>query len=270
MLPAYQGIPSSQLKFKRMLMGGFPCYTQSSPLTPAFDRVLQIGDASAAQSPLSFGGFGSMVRHLPRLARGIEQALNEDKLQRPSLAWLQPYQPSLRVAWLFQRSMSVGVGQLKRWMPKDQINRLLRCNFAVMRILGDTVLRPFVQDAMQVGPLAATMLGMMVRDPVAVTRVLFQLGPVVILKWFGHFFALLAATVVFQLLRPLRSVVKAYAFQRLLDALEYGSALDYKYHATASTVGHGGANGLGEEMRGNVHDGTVTANGAVVVEQYAS
>jgi hypothetical protein len=40
--------------------GGFPCYTDS-PLRPAFDRVLQIGDAGASQSPLSFGGFGSMV-----------------------------------------------------------------------------------------------------------------------------------------------------------------------------------------------------------------
>ena len=31
--------------------------------------LAQVGDASASQSPLSFGGFGGMVRHLPRLAR---------------------------------------------------------------------------------------------------------------------------------------------------------------------------------------------------------
>ncbi len=71
----------------------------------------QIGDASAAQSPLSFGGFGCMMRHLPRLARGLHQALDEDRLARGDLAWLQPYQPSLAASWLFQRSMSIGVGQ---------------------------------------------------------------------------------------------------------------------------------------------------------------
>jgi lycopene cyclase CruP len=57
-----QGVPLEQLKFKRVLFGAFPCYPGASPLPPAFDRVLQIGDAAAGQSPLSFGGFGSMVR----------------------------------------------------------------------------------------------------------------------------------------------------------------------------------------------------------------
>ena len=56
-----QGVPLSQLQFKRVLFGAFPCYPSDSPLPPAFDRVLQIGDAAAGQSPLSFGGFGAMV-----------------------------------------------------------------------------------------------------------------------------------------------------------------------------------------------------------------
>jgi flavin-dependent dehydrogenase len=43
------------ITFKRVLFGFFPTYRQS-PLQPAFDRVLQIGDASGIQSPLSFGG----------------------------------------------------------------------------------------------------------------------------------------------------------------------------------------------------------------------
>jgi len=57
LLPAYQGVPLSSLTFKRVLFGGFPCYSDG-PLKPGFDRVLQIGDAGAAQSPLSFGGEG--------------------------------------------------------------------------------------------------------------------------------------------------------------------------------------------------------------------
>lgn len=207
-----------------------------------------------------------MVRHLPRLTRGLHQALSEDKLSQGELAWLQPYQPSLGVSWLFQRTMSIKVGQLQEnekrkestasindnvngasspelqgktensekrtgWLPANHINRLMRCNFAVMRLLGDKVLRPFVQDAMQLGPLALTMLCMMFKDPVAVTRVLFQVGPWMIVSWFGHFMALASYALLFKILRPLRSVIKAYAFQRFLDALECGSASDYQYHA---------------------------------------
>lgn len=61
-----QGVPLEQLQPKRMLMGGFPCYGRA-PLRPGWDRVLQIGDAGAGQSPLSFGGFGSMVRWVDEL-----------------------------------------------------------------------------------------------------------------------------------------------------------------------------------------------------------
>ena len=49
-----------------------------SPLKPAWDRVLQIGDASGIQSPLSFGGFGAMTRHLARLRKAVIEALEVD------------------------------------------------------------------------------------------------------------------------------------------------------------------------------------------------
>ena len=37
----------------------------------------QVGDASAVQSPISFGGFCAMLRHLPRYTRGIDLALRK-------------------------------------------------------------------------------------------------------------------------------------------------------------------------------------------------
>jgi lycopene cyclase CruP len=294
-LPRYQGAPLEALTFKRILVGGFPCYARGSPLPPAFDRVLQVGDASAAQSPLSFGGFGSMLRHLPRLADGVDEALGQERLGRGDLAWLQPYQPALSVSWLFQRAMSIKPGQLRReaqppstapsasseppaaaavaavaaaasppaapagqqparaaglrgqpagggWLPAGHINRLMRCNFAVMRALGDRVLRPFVQDSMQLGPLALTMLGMMLRDPVVITRVAFQVGPLAIARWFAHFVALAACTAAGALLRPLRPLVRGYRFRRLVDALSWGASADYDY-AAAAAGGSGSGSG---------------------------
>lgn len=50
---------------------------------------LQIGDASASASPLSFGGFGSMLRHLGRLTGGLDAALTQDSLSKQKLQLLQ-------------------------------------------------------------------------------------------------------------------------------------------------------------------------------------
>ncbi|GFR41663.1 hypothetical protein Agub_g2405, partial [Astrephomene gubernaculifera] len=364
MLPGYQNLPLSQLRFKRVLFGGFPCYS-NGPLPPAFDRVMQIGDASAGQSPLSFGGFGSMMRHLGRLTRGLHQALSEDRLSRSHLSWLHPYQPALSASWLFQRSMSLAVGQtayppgyphappyaataaaaaaaaapppqatseaiaaplllgagagpaaafqeavamaaarfaagaadpedylreeeeeqqreagaaasaggqplqvlMKQPQPQPQpqqqqqkpamaaaferdfrtapdwarlpythVNEILGTNFGVMGLLGDRVLRPFLQDTIQLLPLSVSMTGMMLANPVTVSRVLLQVGPRTLFSWFGHYAALLAYTLSYAVLRPFRRFVPYYGFQRLLDALEYGSGSDYRYHAPAAAI----------------------------------
>jgi lycopene cyclase CruP len=53
---------------------------------------LQIGDASGIQSPLSFGGFGAITRHIQRLTDGISDALDADLLSKRDLAMLNPYQ----------------------------------------------------------------------------------------------------------------------------------------------------------------------------------
>ena len=48
-------------------------------------RVLQIGDASGIQSPLSFGGFGALTRHLRRLTSAVTEALEADVLDKVCL-----------------------------------------------------------------------------------------------------------------------------------------------------------------------------------------
>ena len=103
LLPEYQQIELEQLNFKRFLFGFFPSFRQS-PLKMPWSRILAVGDSSGSQSPVSFGGFGAMVRHLSRLTFGIDEALKIDSLDEKSLATLQPYQPNLSFTWLFQRT----------------------------------------------------------------------------------------------------------------------------------------------------------------------
>ncbi|MFM7614003.1 MAG: FAD-binding oxidoreductase, partial [Synechococcales cyanobacterium] len=114
---------------------------RQSPLQTPWNYILPVGDSSGNQSPLSFGGFGAMIRHLERLTMGIEEALQTNELWASSLKLLQPYQPSLSVTWLFQKAMSVRINQQ---IPPDQINQLLSVVFTEMAKLGTRVLKPFL------------------------------------------------------------------------------------------------------------------------------
>lgn len=228
LLPEYQGVPVEQLQVQRVLFGFFPCYRQ--PLRLTWNRVLAIGDSSGTQSPLSFGGFGAMIRHLERLTQGLQEALSGDALDQASLALLQPYQPSLAVTWLFQRAMSVGVNQQ---VEPDQINQLLSAVFNQMEQLGEPVLKPFLQDVVQFPALFQTMLRVGLFHPGLVLKVIPQVGLPLLIEWLGHYLLLAAYSALYPLgktLQPLTatfSPLQRYRLNRWLEAWQYGSGLDY-------------------------------------------
>ena len=228
-LPQYQEVELHQLEFKRVLFGFFPSYKQN-PLQTPWDRILQIGDSSGMQSPLSFGGFGAMVRHLSRLTNGIDAALSGDWLAKNDLRSLQPYQPNLSVTWLFQKSMSVSVSQQ---MESDRINYLLGVTFMAMDKLGDRVLYPFLQDVVQFFPLAQTMLAMSIADPVLVLKIMQQVGISTLLDWFQHYLSLGAYSFFNQFGATVKPAIanllpeQQYQLQRQIEAWYYGSGGDY-------------------------------------------
>ena len=229
LLPQYQAVELEQLQIQRALFGFFPCY-QQSPLRSPWSRIVAIGDSSGSQSPLSFGGFGAMIRHLPRLTQGVEQALQADALSQPALALLQPYQPSLSVTWLFQRAMSVGIHQT---VAPDQINQLLGAVFQEMEQLGDPVLKPFLQDVVQFPALFQTMVRTAIYHPGVVLRVLPQVGIPVLLTWLLHYLALALYAGLNAIGSSFSAWIKKlpptphYYASRWLDALRYGSGDDY-------------------------------------------
>jgi lycopene cyclase CruP len=229
-LPKYQEIELEQLEFQRVLFGFFPSYKQN-PLQTPWDRILQVGDSSGMQSPLSFGGFGAMVRHLPRLTDGIDTALRGDLLAKENLRSLQPYQPNLSVTWLFQKSMSVAVNQK---IESDRINYLLGVTFNAMEKLGDRVLYPFLQDVVQFIPLAQTMLAMSIADPVLVLKIMQQVGIPTLLDWLKHYLGLGTYSFLNQVGQRVEPAIanllpeQQYQWQRLIDAWYYGSGGDYQ------------------------------------------
>ncbi|MEH1805993.1 FAD-binding oxidoreductase [Nostoc sp.] len=229
LLPEYQGVELSKLKFQRALFGFFPTYRQS-PLKTPWNRILPAGDSSGSQSPLSFGGFGAMVRHLKRLTYGISEALETEELSAKALALLQPYQPSLTVTWLFQRAMSVGVNQK---IAPDQINQLLSAVFQEMQQLGTPVLKPFLQDIVQFSALTQTLLKTGLYHPVLVAKIIPQVGLASLLDWMLHYSNLGVYTALFSLSPMLETWIKnqpkeqQYYWHRLIDAWKYGSGGDY-------------------------------------------
>jgi lycopene cyclase CruP len=229
LLPDYQQVTLEQLQVKRALFGFFPCYRQS-PLQYPWGRTLAVGDSSGSQSPLSFGGFGAMVRHLPRLVHGLDEALAADCLGGRALARLQPYQPNLSVTWLFQRSMSVGVGQT---VQDQQINQLLATIFDDMAGLGDATLRPFLQDVVQFGPLTKALLVTTVKHPALVAKIIPQVGVPALVAWLGHYLRLAGYSATQPLARTMEPIyrllppVQRYYSHRWLDALTYGSGKDH-------------------------------------------
>jgi len=229
LLPEYQGMELAKIQLQRALFGFFPSYRRS-PWRSPWSRILPIGDSSGNQSPLSFGGFGAMVRHLKRLTVGIHEALKTDQLSSQALALLQPYQPNLSVTWLFQRAMSAGVEQK---VAPDQINQLLSVVFLEMSQLGDPILKPFLQDVVQFPALTQTLLKTALAHPRLVARVLPQVGLGSLLNWTVHYVNLGAYSALFGLSQARRPWVKnlppiqQYYWHRWSEAWKYGSGGDY-------------------------------------------
>ncbi len=229
LMPGYQGVELAQLQLQRALFGFFPSYRQS-PLRSPWSRILPVGDSSGNQSPLSFGGFGAMVRHLKRLTVGIHEALQTDQLSSQALALLQPYQPNLSVTWLFQQAMSAGVEQK---VAPQQINELLSVVFVEMNQLGEPVLKPFLQDVVKFPALTRTLLKTGLAHPRLVAKIIPQVGLGSLLDWMVHYIKLGAYTALFRLTQALQPhvdklpPVPQYYFHRWIEVWKYGSGEDY-------------------------------------------
>ncbi|KAL8144680.1 hypothetical protein AgCh_003032 [Apium graveolens] len=238
LMPDYQGVSLDDLEILRVIYGIFPTY-RDSPLPSAFDRIIQFGDASGIQSPVSFGGFGSLTRHLGRLTNGIYEAISGNLLDSDSLSLLNPYMPNLSASWLFQRAMSA---RKESSVSPDFINQLLCANFQSMQRLGDPVLKPFLQDVIQFGPLVKTLGLVMLTNPQLLPSIFRQVGIPVLLDWLGHFTMLGYYTFLSIFIDPIISPSvdtfpekTKFKWKRQLEAWKYGAGLDYTMSTSEET-----------------------------------
>ena len=254
-LPAYQKIQSGGsadilegVEPRRILFGWFPTYKSNAPLAPQYDRVLSVGDASAVQSPISFGGFCAMLRHLPRYTRGLDLALASDRLGKHDLARLTPYMPNLGTSWMSAAAMTASApsspssldvhapderidgGASPPPPPYSLVNKLLEGNFKVMDTLPRSEAVTFFRDVTTLATLTAVLVGQTATMAPLLPRVVAELvGPIELAEFGGHLFMLAVYTVLFQLVSSLgldKLAAKDYDLSCAVDALEYGSGLD--------------------------------------------
>jgi len=236
LLPTYQPSitnPETDLDIRRILFAYFPTY-RDSPLKPEFSRVLAVGDASGVQSPLSFGGFGALTRHLDRIGGAISEALETDCLHRDDLGLINDYQPNLSAAWMFQKAMSVKMG--KKVDPKF-VNRLLATNFEVMDRMGPRTMKPFLQDVVRFDGLVGSLAGSFLADPTFMPQIVATVGLPELVRWLGHvgnmgLYSLLdaaAAPVVGAIVEGyVKDPRERFRWRRRLESWKYGSGGDYE------------------------------------------
>jgi lycopene cyclase CruP len=158
--------------------------------------------------------------------------------RRDSLSKINAYNPGLSSAWMLQRAMSVPSFDSDSGATApdpDFVNRLLGKNFAAMADLGPEVLRPFLQDVVQAGPLSATLVRQVVNDPLFVPAIFGRVGIPALADWFLHFTALTAFTALHSAAQAAGARAWAeglppkrrFVVKRLLEQWEFGSGMDY-------------------------------------------
>ena len=187
LLSLYERFFATRPRYKRgeaMLLkptyGFIPAYSRLRPMPTARDRVLLVGDAAGRHSPLTFCGFGSMIRSFLPVADALRQRLADDRLDARALAtvWREP--PGLQV--MGGLTLMMVPGRRPSADPAD-VNRLLDAAFASLAELGDEVYGAFVRDQIGFADFVGFMRATARRRPSIFDDVFRQLSKAELARW---------------------------------------------------------------------------------------
>lgn len=178
-----------EAQLRKPTYGIIPAHTRLRPMPVApHDRVVLVGDAAGRHSPLTFCGFGSMIRSFWPVGQGLSAALKADRLDAQSLAaaWSEP--PCLGVMGALALMMDAG-----RQAPWERdpaaINALLEVAFASLAEAGEPVFAAFVRDELPYPEFQAFMLRVAKARPGVWLEAFGRLGPRELASWLGQLWA---------------------------------------------------------------------------------
>jgi lycopene cyclase CruA len=125
------------------------------------DRIVMLGDAASLASPLTFCGFGSMVRNLGRVTSGLDRAMRENRLGRHDLGAISAFEPNV-----------ASMANLMKYMCYDPrtdepnfVNELMNEVMIVLDEMPPRYRQAMFRDEMKLEELAAVMLKVAWRYP---------------------------------------------------------------------------------------------------------
>lgn len=98
-LPGYKK-PGPDFKIHKPVFGIIPAYHHDGfgkTRETCDDRIILFGDAASLSSPLTFCGFGSMVRNLEKTATKLSDAIDRNTLTKKDLEVISAYEPNVAI-----------------------------------------------------------------------------------------------------------------------------------------------------------------------------
>jgi len=98
-LPGYKKL-GPNFKIHKPVFGIIPAYHHDGfgkTRETCDDRIILFGDAASLSSPLTFCGFGSMVRNLERTTSKLNDAINRNSLTKKDLEAISAYEPNVAI-----------------------------------------------------------------------------------------------------------------------------------------------------------------------------
>lgn len=164
-------------KLVRPTFGIIPGWTRMSAAPqPRAPRVALVGDAASRHSPLTFCGFGAMLRSLEPARLGIARAARDDATE---------FVPSV----VHDTPLHGGTGALAMMMARPDarrpaaLNRLLDTAFGTLHRMGDAPYRALIRDEMSATDFASFLLRVSARSPSVYRDVFGTFGVASTLSW---------------------------------------------------------------------------------------
>ncbi len=191
LLSLYERFFSTRTRYKRgpaelvrPTYGFIPAYTRlgAMPTSPR-DRVLLVGDAAARHSPLTFCGFGSMIRSFLPVGQAVLRLLDADQLDHRSLAkaWSEP--PALQV----MGALTLMMAPRGRKAAPGNVNDLLDAAFASLSEMGNDIFGAFVRDETRFDEFMQFLRRTAQRRPSIYREVFAKLSAKELLQWSRRF-----------------------------------------------------------------------------------
>jgi lycopene cyclase CruA len=142
--------------------------------------LICLGDSAAGQSPLTFCGFGSFVRHIGRVAMLLDYSWEHDLLEERHLGEISPHQANLRIAWVFSRFMQTWPGA-----DRSAVNRIMNVFCRALGEVGPLTTLRFLQDRYTIREYVRIMVTTARFYPQVFPLTVRVLGSRGVAKWMG-------------------------------------------------------------------------------------